>query len=65
LIVASDASETQLVKVLPLAKAGGIPVIRAGRRAELGAALGEGALSAVGVTGHSFVKQLQGILGRE
>jgi ribosomal protein L7Ae-like RNA K-turn-binding protein len=65
LIVANDASETQLVKVLPLAEAGGIPVIRSGERAELGAALGEGALSAVGVTGHSFVKQLQGLLGQD
>jgi ribosomal protein L7Ae-like RNA K-turn-binding protein len=62
-LVSADASETQLAKVVPLAKAGGIPVIRTAEGAELGAALGEGALSAVGVTGHSFVKQLQKLLG--
>jgi ribosomal protein L7Ae-like RNA K-turn-binding protein len=60
---AEDASDAQLVKVMPLARAGSIPVIRAGDRAELGAALGAGALSAVGVTGPSFVKQLQVLLG--
>jgi ribosomal protein L7Ae-like RNA K-turn-binding protein len=62
-VVAGDASKTQLLKVVPLAKAGGIPVVRAGEQVKLGAALGEGALSTVGVTGPSFVKQLQELLG--
>jgi ribosomal protein L7Ae-like RNA K-turn-binding protein len=64
-VVAGDASETQLVKVVPLAKASGIPVVRVGGQVKLGAALGEGPLSSVGVTGHSFVKQLQELLGRD
>ncbi len=63
-LVAHDASEAQLKKVLALAKADGVPVVRAGSRTELGGALGAGALSAVGVTGKSFVTQLQKVLER-
>jgi ribosomal protein L7Ae-like RNA K-turn-binding protein len=54
LIVAEDGSDTQLEKVLPLAEAKGVPWTRAGRQEELGAAVGSGPLTVVGVTESGF-----------
>ena len=59
LVLAEDGSETQRRKVLPLARAKGVPWRIVGDRAELGSAVGSGPLTVVGVTGPSFAKELQ------
>ena len=58
-VLAEDGSETQRGKVLPLAGARGVPWRTLGDRVELGAAVGSGPLTAVGVTGPGFAKELQ------
>ena len=65
MVLAGDGSETQLKKVLPLARARGVPWRTAGDRAELGAAVGSGPLTMVGVTGPGFARELQERLGRD
>ena len=64
-LLAEDGSETQRSKVLPLARARGVPWKIFGDRAELGAAVGSGPLTVVGVTQPSFAKELQEQLGRD
>lgn len=49
-VVAADASSTQLDKVLRPAERTGVPVRAFGTRASLGRALGVGPISAAGVT---------------
>ena len=58
-ISAEDGSETQLRKVLPLAKHQEVPVVRLGSRVELGAAVGSGPLTVVGITRASFSKEFR------
>jgi ribosomal protein L7Ae-like RNA K-turn-binding protein len=64
-ILAEDGSETQHRKILPLAKVQGVECRKVGTRAQLGAALGSGPISAVGVTGPSFSKELKRRLGQD
>ena len=63
-IVAEDGSETQLRKVLPLARGRGIPCGVLGSRAELGQAVGSGPLTTVGVTHPGFAREFRERLGR-
>ena len=58
-ISAEDGSETQLRKVLPLAKHEEVPVVRLGRRVELGAAVGSGPLTVLVITRASFSKEFR------
>jgi ribosomal protein L7Ae-like RNA K-turn-binding protein len=62
-VLAGDGSETQKNKVLPLARAKGVHCGTLGDRAELGAAIGSGPLTVVGVTQASFAKALRAQLG--
>jgi ribosomal protein L7Ae-like RNA K-turn-binding protein len=64
-VLAVDGSETQKKKVVPLAKGLGVPCLTAGARTELGAAVGAGPLTMVGVMGAGFAKELQNRLGRD
>jgi len=64
-VLAEDGSETQRGKVLPLARARGVPWRKLGDRVQLGAAVGSGPLTAVGVTGPSLAKELQARLERD
>ncbi len=64
-LLAEDGSETQRDKVLPLARARGVPWEVFGDRTELGAAVGSGPLTVVGVTRTSFAKEIQERLGRD
>ena len=64
-VLAEDGSETQRNKVLPLARAKEVPWVVFGDRAELGAAVGSGPLTVVGVTQLSFAKALAEQLGRD
>ncbi|MFC1574629.1 L7Ae/L30e/S12e/Gadd45 family ribosomal protein [Gemmatimonadota bacterium] len=65
LLVASDGSETQLGKILPLAEAKGVQCETLGDRAALGAALGRGSLTAVAVTRAGFARQIRDRMGRD
>ena len=65
LVLAEDGSKTQLGKVLPLARAREVPWRTLGDRGELGAAVGSGPLTVVGVTGPSFAKQLRESVERD
>ena len=62
MLLAQDASEVQLDKVLKILRHRGIPRVTLGSRAELGAAVGAAPLSAVAVTDESFASQLTGQL---
>ena len=67
-LVAADASPTQTRKLVPLLQARGIPVVVCLSRDRLGAAIGRGAVTAVGITQESFARQalrLAGALTRE
>ena len=64
-LLAEDGSETQRIKVLPLANARGVQSRVLGDQAELGAAVGSGPLTVVGVTQPGFAKALRGQLGRD
>ena len=64
-LVAEDGSETQRRKILPLAKAQGVPLETLAVQNELGAALGSGPLAVVAVTRSGFAKQLMVRLGRD
>ena len=59
-LVARDASEVQLEKVLKLLRHRDIPCVTVGDRAELGSAVGSAPLSAVAVTDENFASQLAG-----
>ncbi len=65
LVVAEDGSETQLKKVLSLARARDVEFRRVGTRVELGSAVGSGSLTVVGVTLSGFAKQLKARLGQD
>ena len=64
-LLAEDGSDSQRGKILPLARARGVPLGTLGSRVELGAAVGSGPLAAVAVTRSGFAKQLQERLGRD
>lgn len=64
-VLAEDGSEAQRKKVLPLARGQGVPMGVLGDRTELGAAVGKGPLTVVGVTRASFAKELQKQMGRD
>ncbi|MBB4637891.1 L7Ae/L30e/S12e/Gadd45 family ribosomal protein [Longimicrobium terrae] len=56
-LVAADASPTQSRKLVPLLEARGVPFAVCLSRAELGAAMGRGPVSAVGFTDPSFARR--------
>lgn len=58
-LLAADASETQLRKVVNLVRHRGVPVRWVSGKDALGRALGEGALSVVGIERGSFAEQIQ------
>jgi ribosomal protein L7Ae-like RNA K-turn-binding protein len=58
-LLAGDASHSQLKKVERTLENRSIPRSRLGTRAILGAAVGRAPVSAVAVTGASFAKQVQ------
>lgn len=57
-LMADDASDSQLEKVLGILRHGSVPYRKAGSQTEIGAAVGSGPLSAVGVTASSFAEQI-------
>jgi len=65
LVFATDGSETQRGKVLPLAMARGIPWVLLGSMNELGAALGAGPVAAVAVLRTRFAEEIRKRLGPE
>ncbi len=62
-LVASDASPTQARKLVPLLQARGIPFFVCSTQAELGAALGRGPVSAVGLNDPSFARRVMELAG--
>jgi len=64
-VLAKDGSEAQREKVLPLARARGVPWEILGTRQELGDAVGSGLLSALAVTRGDLVLEIRDRLGRE
>ena len=64
-LTAEDGSEAQCRKVLALARNREVPFRDLGDRTELGAAVGSGPLTVIGITGASFAKELQKRLGRD
>ena len=65
ILTAEDGSETQRRKVLALARNREVPCRELGDRNELGAAVGSGPLTVIGITGAGFAKELQQRLGRD
>jgi len=57
-ILAEDASPTQARKLVPLLEARAIPFVVCSTQAELGAALGRGPVSAVGLNDPSFARRI-------
>lgn len=57
-ILAGDASPTQARKLVPLLEARAIPFAVCSTQAELGAALGRGPVSAVGLNDPSFARRI-------
>lgn len=57
-ILAGDASPTQARKLVPLLEARAIPFVVCSTQAELGAALGRGPVSAVGLNDPSFARRI-------
>ena len=57
-LVAEDASRTQLEKVLGLLRHGSVPYRVLGDRVSLGSAVGSGPLSAVAITMPTFAEQI-------
>jgi ribosomal protein L7Ae-like RNA K-turn-binding protein len=64
-VLATDGSEAQQEKVLPLAAARGIPWVRMGSMDELGGALGTGPLATLAVTGSRFAGEIRNRIGSE
>ena len=62
-LVASDASPTQSNKLVPLLQARGIPYAVCLNRADIGAAIGRGPVSAVGFTDPSFARRALELAG--
>jgi ribosomal protein L7Ae-like RNA K-turn-binding protein len=56
-VLAGDASPTQARKLVPLLQARGIPFAVCSNQADLGAALGKGPISAVGIIDPSFARR--------
>jgi ribosomal protein L7Ae-like RNA K-turn-binding protein len=65
LILAKDGSEKQREKVLPLARARGVPWTKLGSMDEIGSALGTGPVAVVAVTGSRFAGEIRERVGRE
>lgn len=57
-LMADDASPTQLAKIDGWIRSGDVPARRIGGRSEIGAALGAGPLSVVGVTERGFSRRI-------
>lgn len=57
-LLAADASPTQARKLVPLLTARGIPYAVCSAQAELGAAIGRGPVSAVGLNDPSFARRV-------
>jgi ribosomal protein L7Ae-like RNA K-turn-binding protein len=57
-VLAGDASPTQARKLVPLLQARGIPFAVCSNQADLGAALGKGPVSAVGIMDTSFARRV-------
>jgi ribosomal protein L7Ae-like RNA K-turn-binding protein len=64
LILADDGSEAQREKVLPLARSRNVPWVSPGSRAQIGAAVGAGPLTALAVTEDGFARRIREMLGR-
>jgi len=64
-VLAEDASMVQRQKVLGLLEHRGTPRAYLGDRADLGAAIGSGPVSAIAVTRKSFAEQVLGRLSAE
>lgn len=62
-LVAADASPTQSKKLVPLLQARGIPYAVCLTRADIGAAIGRGPVSAVGFTDKSFARRALELAG--
>lgn len=58
IVMAGDASQTQMKKLDTTSGEGRVPRVVLGDRAELGAAIGRGPVSAVAVTADTFARQL-------
>lgn len=56
-VLAADASPTQARKLVPLLEARGIPFAVCSNQADLGAALGKGPVSAVGIIDPGFARR--------
>ena len=56
-VLAADASPTQARKLVPLLQARGIPFAVCSNQADLGAALGKGPVSAVGIMDTGFARR--------
>ncbi len=59
LVVATDGASGQRGKVEPVARRANVPVVALGTRAELGAALGVGPVTAVAVTDGSLARAVR------
>jgi ribosomal protein L7Ae-like RNA K-turn-binding protein len=57
-LLAVDASPTQSKKLVPLLEARGVPYAACLTRAVIGAAVGQGAVSALGITDRNFARRL-------
>jgi len=57
-VLAGDASATQSRKLVPLLQARGIPFVVCSSQSELGAAVGRGPVSAVGLNDSSFARRV-------
>ena len=62
-ILASDASENALDKVVPLLARRGVPHVVRYERAALGAAVGKSELSAIGITDRGLAERCMALLG--
>ena len=56
-VLAGDASPTQARKLVPLLQARGIPFAVFSNQADLGAAVGKGPVSAIGITDPGFARR--------
>ncbi|MGW8268197.1 MAG: L7Ae/L30e/S12e/Gadd45 family ribosomal protein [Longimicrobiales bacterium] len=64
-ILAADGSRPRQDKVLPLARARGVPWVRLGSMSELGGALGTGPLAVVAVTGSRIAGEIRMRVGSD
>jgi len=56
-LIAADSSPTQTKKLVPLLEARGVPYAACLTRAEIGAAMGQGPVSALGIKDRNFARR--------